>query len=169
MYLIGTFIILFTLGWMSGTNHYIVNKWTNKIEVTDTFIIHGEPFSEEALVKTLKNCNIKYPHIILAQAKLESANFTSKVFKQNHNMFGMRMAKVRLTTAERENNMYAMYRDWKEGVYDMGMWQSAMVCNINNEEEYFNKLQEKYAEDTTYVSKLKNIIKKSKLRRLFED
>ena len=92
-YLLGTFAVLFILGWFTGTNNYIINKITHKTEVTDTLIIHGEPFSEDALITLFKECNIRYPHIVLAQAKLESGNFTSKVFRQNHNMFGMRKAR----------------------------------------------------------------------------
>ena len=44
-----------------------------------------------------------------------------------------------------------------------------MACGISSENEYFSKLQEKYAEDSTYVSKLKNIIQKEKLKKIFED
>jgi uncharacterized FlgJ-related protein len=168
-YLVGAFAVLFILGWLSGTNNYIVNKFINTTEVTDTLTIHGQPFSEEALVETLKKCNVKYPHIVLAQAKLESGNFSSKIFKQNHNMFGMRKAKQRITTAESEKNGYAYFRDWVDGIHDYCMYQSSVLCNITNEDEYFAKLSEKYAEDTTYVSKLKNIIKNEKLKKIFED
>lgn len=168
-YLVGAFAVLFILGWLSGTNNYIINKFINTTEVTDTLTIHGQPFSEEALVETLKNCNVKYPYIVLAQAKLESGHFSSKVFKQNHNMFGMRKAHQRITAAESEKSGYAFFRDWKDCVYDMGMWQSEMTCDVNNEDEYFNKLHEKYAEDTTYVDKLKFIIKKEHLKILFQD
>jgi hypothetical protein len=49
------------------------------------------------------------------------------------------------------------------------MWSQIMTSNVSNENEYFNKLQEKYAEDTIYVSKLKFIIEKNKLRNIFED
>lgn len=168
-YLIGAFAILFILGWLSGTNNYIVQKFTHKTEVTDTLIIHGERFSEDALIILFKECNVKYPHIVLAQAKLESGNFKSKIFKQNNNMFGMRKARQRITSAESEKNGYAYFRDWVDGVYDYCMWQQNMTCDVTNEVEYFAKLSLKYAEDTTYVTKLKHIIQKENLKKIFEE
>jgi len=168
-YLVGAFAILFILGWLSGTNNYIVQKFTHKTEVTDTLIIHGERFSEDALIILFKECNVKYPHIVLAQAKLESGNFKSKIFKQNNNMFGMRKARQRITSAQSEKNTYAFYRDWVDCVYDYCMYQSSVLCNVTNEDEYFAKLSARYAEDSTYVSKLKDIIKKEKLKSIFEE
>ena len=100
-------VILVTIGWLSGTNRYIINKITHTTEVTDTLIVHGEKFSEEKLVELLKNCNFKYPYIVLAQAKLESGDFKSKIFKQNNNMFGMKKPRRRTTTASMEKNGYA--------------------------------------------------------------
>jgi uncharacterized FlgJ-related protein len=168
-YLVGIFAILFILGWLSGTNNYIVQKFTHKTEVTDTLTIHGESFSEDALIILFKECNVKYPHIVLAQAKLESGHFKSKIFKQNNNMFGMRKARQRITSAQSEKDTYAYYRDWIDCVYDYCMYQSSVLCNVTNESEYFAKLGERYAEDSTYVSKLKNIIQREKLKNLFEE
>ena len=81
----------------------------------------------------------------------------------------MKLARQRITTAIGEKNGHAYYRDWVDGLYDYGMWQSSMMCNITNETEYFTKLDERYAEDTTYINKLKNIIEKNKLKNIFED
>jgi hypothetical protein len=165
---IGT-AILVTIGWVSGTNKYIINKITHITEVTDTLIVHGEKFSEEKLVELLKDCNIKFPYIILAQAKLESGDFKSKIFRQNNNLVGLRKARRRLTTALSEKNGYAYYRDWVDCVFDIGMWQSTFACTVTSETEYFQILSEKYAEDIQYVEKLKNIIKKEKLMKIFDN
>jgi hypothetical protein len=161
--------LLFMLGWFTGTNNYIINKINHTTEVTDTMLVHGEKFSEEALIRLLKDCHIKYPHIVLAQAKLESGDFKSKMFKQNFNMFGMKLARQRITTALGEKSGHAYYRDWIDCVHDYGMYQSAIMCNVNNEVEYFTKLDERYAEDTTYISKLKHIIEVQKLKDIFLD
>lgn len=167
--IVGIFTVLFILGWLLGINKYIVQKFINKTEVTDILIIHGERFSEDALIILFKECNVKFPHIVLAQAKLESGNFKSKIFKQNNNMFGMRKARQRITSSESEKNGYAYFRDWVDGVYDYCMWQQNMTCDVTNESEYFAKLGSRYAEDSTYVSKLKDIIKKEKLKKIFEE
>lgn len=163
----GVLVIAFGLGWITSTNK-IVNRIINKTTV-DTLVFHTTPFSEEALIILLKESNMKYPHIILAQAKLESNNFKSAAFKRNNNMLGMKRAYQRITTAQNKKDTYAVYRDWVDCVYDVGMWQAVFACDIDSEEEYFKKLGEKYAEDPLYVPKLKNIVKKEKLKTMFED
>lgn len=167
--ILSALLILFFIGWASGTNKYIINKIINKTEITDTLVVHGQKFSEKALIELLKDCHLKYPHIVLAQAKLESGNFSSKLFRNNNNMFGMKRARQRVTTAQGEKNEYAYYRDWIDCVYDYAMWSTCSTSGIDSENEYFAVLSERYAEDTTYVSKLKNLINKEKLEKLFED
>ena len=54
-------------------------------------------------------------------------------------------------------------------MYDYCLYQSSVMCNVTDEDGYFAKLGEKYAEDPTYVSKLKNIIQRDKLKSLFEE
>ena len=159
---------MFTLGWITSTNE-TVNKIININQVDTTIIVPSKKFSEDALIELLKDCNMKYPYIVLAQAKIESGRFTSKVFKQNNNMFGMRKARQRITSAQGEKNTYAFYRDWMECVYDYAMYQSTVMDGISSEEEYFIKLGERYAEDPGYVSKLKDLIKKEKLKNIFEE
>jgi hypothetical protein len=39
------------------------------------------PFSEDELIELLKELNIKFPHIVLAQAQLESSNYNSNIFR----------------------------------------------------------------------------------------
>lgn len=154
-------LIAFLLGNVVSTDMNCSNKKTD--------LAHVKPFDEDALIEAIEGCNLKYPYIVLAQAKLESANFTSKVFKQNNNMFGMRKARVRITAARGELNTYAYYRDWVDCVYDYAMYQSSVMCNVSNENEYFAKLGARYAEDTAYVPKLKKIIKDENLKAIFED
>ena len=84
-------------------------------------------------------------------------------------MFGMRKARQRVTTAQGEKNEYAYYRDWIDCVYDYAMWSACVTSGLSTEIEYFNKLSERYAEDSSYVLKLKDIINKEKLKNLFED
>ena len=164
---IGILVIAFGLGWMSSTNT-IINRIIKKTTM-DTLVFHTTPFNEDALIVLMKECNVKYPHIVLAQAKLESSNFKSEAFKRNNNMFGMKRAYQRITTAQNKKDTYAIYRDWVDCFYDYCMYQSEVMCNVSNEEQYFAKLDERYAEDPMYVSKLKKMIKDKKLKSLFED
>lgn len=108
--------------------------------------------------KILDN-NILYPHIVLAQAMLESGNFKSKIFQENNNMFGMRMPERRCTVASGENKGYAVYDDWEKSIEDYKLYQSNVFKNTTlNEEGYFNWLKRRYAEHPEYINVLKKII-----------
>lgn len=163
---LGVLLVTFTLGYTMSSTKIIDRVVYGK---ADTVLLNEEVFSEESLVSLLANCNVKYPYIVFAQAKLESNNFKSKIFKQNHNMFGMRKAHQRITSAQTEKDTYAYYKDWTDCVYDYCMYQNSVMCSVSNENEYFTKLGAKYAEDPMYVIKLKNIIEKNKLKTLFEE
>jgi hypothetical protein len=139
----GVLAIAFGLGWITSSTK-IINNIIHKTTM-DTLVFHTTPFNEDALVILMKECNVKYPHIVLAQAKLESSNFKSEAFKRNNNMFGMKRAYQRITTAQNKKDTYAVYRDWVDCFYDYCMYQSEVMCNISNEEQYFTKLGERYA------------------------
>jgi hypothetical protein len=162
---LGVLVVVFGLGWIS--NSKVVTRML--YGKNDTIVVRSTEFSEQALIEMLMDCNVKYPHIVLAQAKLESGHFTSKIFKQNHNMFGMRKAHQRITSAQDEKDTYAFYRDWMDCVYDYAMYQSSVMCSVSNENEYFAKLGARYAEDPMYVTRLKAIIEKEKLKTIFEE
>ena len=81
----------------------------------------------------------------------------------------MRKAHHRITSAQSEQNTYAYYRDWVDCVYDYAMYQSEVMCNITSEEQYFNKLGAKYAQDSSYVHTLKNAISSGNLKSIFEE
>ena len=124
-------------------------------------------FSEDKLIDKLKELNVKFPYIALAQAKLETGNFTSKVFREGNNLFGMREAKQRITTAKGTENNHAYYYSWGESVLDYSFYQCRYLSNINTEEQYFQYLSQSYAENPNYVSILKNMIEKENLKARF--
>jgi len=126
-------------------------------------------FSQEALVDLLKDLNVKHPHIVLAQAILETGTFNSDVFRQNHNLFGMKQAKIRVCTAKGTNLGHAYYDNWVESVYDYALYQSSYLRDLKSEDSYFNYLGSNYAEDPNYVKSLKRVIRKNNLKKLFED
>lgn len=145
------------------TNNKVVHTYTSS---TDTIFENNE-FSKEKFVEVLYKVNVKYPHIVMAQAIIESGNFTSSIFKQNNNMFGMRLPRQRATIAIGEQNGFAIYNSWKDCIYDYALYQYSVMSTCNSEEEYFNRLEERYAQDTTYVSVLKSTIKNQNLKALF--
>jgi len=124
-------------------------------------------FSEEKLIEQLIELNVKFPYIVFAQSKLETGNFTSKIFRENSNLFGMREAKQRITTARGTENNHAYYASWGESVYDYAFYQCRYLSNIQTEEQYFQYLGQSYAENPNYVSILKDMIVKENLKARF--
>lgn len=161
-------MILFLIGWLSGTNNYIINRFTRHNNIVDTVYVERMPFSEDAFIEALKDVNVRFPYIALAQAKIETGNFTSQVFKENHNLFGMKLPRIRTTTALGTKNNHAYYNNWLESVYDYAMYQNYMMCNIETESEYYCKLGESYAEDSTYATTIRATVDKMKLKRYFD-
>ena len=124
-------------------------------------------FSRQALINRIEDLNLEFPHIVLAQAKIETGNFRSKIFRENHNLFGMKEAQRRITTAEGTNRNHAFYNHWRESVYDYAFYQCRYLSKLDSEEDYFEYLGASYAEATNYVKMLKQVIKKNDLEKLF--
>lgn len=124
-------------------------------------------FNESEFINLMKELNIKFPHIVLAQAKTETGNYSSRIFRENHNLFGMKQAQVRVNTAKGTQYGHAYYNNWEESVYDYAFFQCRYLGAIRSEAEYFAYLAGNYAEDPNYVSKLKKLIEQEKLRNKF--
>ena len=142
-----------------------VNEYERILEIT----LESEKlkqFSEDKLVEKLKELNVKYPHIVLAQAKLESNNYSSRIFIENHNLFGMKEARVRVNLAKGTQYKHAYYNTWQESVLDYAFWAATYGSKCKTEDQYYTLLSG-YAEDKGYQAKLKNIIKRDNLKELF--
>ena len=125
-------------------------------------------FSEEKFVEELKRLNVHYPHIVMAQAIVETGHYKSAVFKENHNLFGMKEATLRITTAKGTQNGHAYYDSWEQSVYDYAFYQCRYLSKINTENEYFLYLSSVYAEaGDGYVNLIKKIINEQKLKEKF--
>jgi uncharacterized FlgJ-related protein len=125
-------------------------------------------FTEGKLIELIKELNIRFPHIVLAQAKLESGNYKSKIFIESNNLFGMKQAKVRINTAKGTQFNHAYYDTWKESVYDYAFYSCRYLHNIKTEEEYYATLNASYAEaGTSYSKALKQIVEKENLKKIF--
>jgi hypothetical protein len=138
---------------------YFLNSYEKEVLLVN---MDHPPFSEDELIELLKELNIKFPHIVLAQAQLESSNYNSNIFRYNHNLFGMREAKQRITTALGTKRNHAYYRDWTKSVYDYGYYQSTFLSRIKTEEQYFRYLGNSYAEDPNYLLKIRKLSTKLK-------
>ena len=130
-------------------------------ETKQIIIKQEQEFTPEKLKAYILELNIRFPHIVYAQALLESGEFKSHIFKENNNFFGMKQAKQRPTTNKGTENGHAYFVNWRDCVVDYAFYQAAYLNDLRSESEYFEYLGQNYAEDTGYVEKLKKIIEKT--------
>jgi len=164
-------VVLSVITYMSYQTGRLVNitKLTDfEKEVLILNFQQKDDFSEQELINMLKDLNVKYPYIVLAQSRIETGRFTSKIFRENHNLFGMKQARVRINTAKGTQYNHAYYETWRESVYDYTFYQARYLGKAKSEEEYFYTLGQSYAEAPKYVQALKTEIKRYKLKDKFK-
>jgi hypothetical protein len=107
----------------------------------------------------------KHRDIIIAQAVLETGWFTSENCKKNNNIFGMRKAYSRMTTADMVIDGYSHYPNWRQSVIDYYLLQSVTESVYpRSRAAYFSYLDKKYSEvGKSYSNQLKSIITKLEL------
>lgn len=121
------------------------------VTVITTVALYSEPFSEHpndsAIIEACNYYGVKHPEIVLAQAKLETGHFKSKLFKTHKNLFGIRKGKC-----------YVKYNYWWESIID---YRDSIQYRHKEGEDYYHFLKRiKYAENPDYIRKLKKLCKK---------
>jgi len=106
----------------------------------------------------MNEVGIVYPDIVMAQAKIETGHFTSKVFRENHNLFGMKLPRQRSTTAIGEQYNHAEYTSWRQSVVDYKLWQDKVLTKVKGRRAYLRYLHKNYAENKQYVKLIKQMI-----------
>ena len=158
------FLILFAfMGATRGVegDSYIIN-------VEDVFLVDSQnEFSEDKFICMLDEINLPHPHITLAQAKLETGNFTSKIFNENYNVFGQKEAKVRINLARGTQYGHAYYNSWEESILDYAYWYSTYASKCKTEEQFYQLLDRVYAEDELYSKKLRAMVEEEQLKSKF--
>ena len=101
---------------------------------------------QEGLMRALEYYEIKHPHIVYAQAVLETGNFTSNLCIKNNNLFGLYDSK---------NKKYYSYNYWWESIE---AYKKLIQRKYNNSKYYYMFLEDiKYAGDKDYINKVKKI------------
>lgn len=122
-----------------------VRNETVKIEKNQLGFYNKHP--KEGLKEALEYYNIKYPKVVYAQARLETGNFTSRVYIDNNNLFGLYDSK---------NKEYYKFDYWWESI----LAYSNSIQNKYNDGDYYKFLEDiNYAKDPKYISKLQELIK----------
>lgn len=109
---------------------------------------------KEGLMEALEYYDIKYPHIVYAQAILETGDFTSNLCINHHNLFGL---------YDSRKLQYYTFNHWTESVEAYVKFVQYKYKPPNDYYEFLNKIG--YAEDSNYISKLKEIVNKNDKRR----
>ena len=144
------FYLFFRLGHGFGNRSIDISILTNNTDyekelfVTDTL----KTFSEQNLVDYLLELNIKFPDIVFSQVRYETGNFNSLIFKENNNLFGMKVANSRATTNKGEQHNHAIFDNWQMSVIDYALWQNAYGRKFKTRESYIQYLKSVYAEGT---------------------
>lgn len=137
-------IILFCFISMSFHDIEVIPQQT-RTEVQDTSFLHKE-LNDSTLYLALEYYNIKHPRIVLAQAKLESGNYTSDHCIRRNNLFGLYNSK------RKEYYSFDHWTDCIEGYKNM------IEYKIRDGEDYYKFLKRiGYASDPNYIKKVKQI------------
>lgn len=141
-------IVLFSYDSFSQTKDSSLKKDTIQSKI-------GE-INKNTLYNKIVEAGIEFPEIVLAQALLETGQLKSKLFKQNKNLFGMRLPKSRSTTAIGKKNYYAVYKNWEGSVLDYKLWQDRIPDkHMKNKTTYLSYLSRNYSKSKGYSKKLK--------------
>ena len=125
------------------------------------FQIRHEPFSEELMQKCLEYEGVLYQDIVILQSRLETGYYTSDIFLNANNLFGMRYPIHRPTVATGIYKEHAQYAHWSDSVIDYALWQKYYLSRGYRLEGEFDSdfylvflRSIPYAEDKRYIRKL---------------
>mgnify|MGYP003186019212 CR=1 FL=1 len=117
----------------------------SNMECVDTSFLSQE-LNDSILYLALVHYEIKEPKIVLAQAKLESANYTSSIFKRKNNFLGLYNSKKR---------QYFEFDHWSECIL---AYKKMIEYKHKDGEDYYHFLHRiGYAEDPAYLDKVRKI------------
>lgn len=146
--LIGIFI-----GTLYGRYLTPYNQMLPSLSNKDTVVIYDTiveksipPLNAKNVLKELKKQKIPHAKIVLAQSKLETGDYTSKLCKTHNNIFGLKKG----DKYRKYDNYVACISDYKKRISSKYKGGS-----------YYRFLENlRYAEDPEYTQKLKNMIQK---------
>ena len=111
----------------------------------DTVTIGDVALTDSAILKELVNQECILPPMAVAQARIETGNYVSKVCLSNKNLFGIKYHRCKYVLGELNN--HASYKSYKDNI----------KCYIHIQNRYLRNIDGKYAEAGNYISTLKGI------------
>ena len=139
-------MILFCFVSMSFHDINTVSTERNVEEVCDTSFLYATELSDSILYLALVHYNVKYPKIVLAQAKLESGNYTSYHCRKRNNFLGLYNSK---------RGEYFKFNHWTDCIQG---YKDMIEYKLKDGEDYYNFLVRiRYASSPNYINKVKQI------------
>lgn len=126
----------------------------NNTTIVDTVYVYDTmPLSfdnpQEHLSIALDYFNVRYKDVVMAQAILETGHFTSNVYTNYNNMFGLS-----------HRGRYYSFHKWWESIIAYRFMVQDRYDGPDNSEDYLKWIVDMgYAEDTLYYKKIKSIMK----------
>lgn len=129
----------------------ILHKKVDNINNLDSVVwLLTDTFSNDNFYKLASLLKIEALDTVYLQHILESANFSSKVFKRNNNSGGYRTA-----------NGYLYFHHWSDCLLYTKRWQLRKY-DKNKYKNYYDFLNDiGYAEDSTYLEVLDKIVRRN--------
>ena len=107
-------------------------------------VANSQVLNDSTLMAELVKNDIKCPQIVLAQAKLETGNYKSKLCRVHGNLFGLNSRKG-----------YRRYNHWTESVK---AYKKLIQSRYKGGDYYAFLTKIRYAKDQNYIRKLKKIV-----------
>lgn len=149
--------ILITLSFTGKASH---SNYSTAPPPTDTVLVpvfHKQP-AKDGLKAALIHYEVKFPEIVYAQAVLETGHFKSVDCLRHHNLFGLYNSK---------DKRFHRFNHWTESVIAYKEWIQRRYKPPEDYYEFLSRIG--YASDPTYISKLKQIVKKQDDKRRYAE
>lgn len=112
----------------------------------DTIVVPEDIIlNDSSITKELFKNDVMQINVALAQAKLETGYYKSKVCKENKNLFGIKYHKCKYVKGQLNN--HASYHTYKDNI----------KCYAHVQKKYLKNIDGKYAEAKDYLPTLKKI------------
>jgi hypothetical protein len=126
---------LFLLGLLAALLIFLLTR--KKAKPQPITVKDPNPELERGLIKALRGTNFEqYRNYWLAVSKMETANWTSNLFLNNKNPWGMKQPRVRNTTALPGTGTWAKYNSFEDAAKDILLWMNARKVSADARDLY---------------------------------
>jgi|APGre2960657404_1045060.scaffolds.fasta_scaffold85035_2 uncharacterized FlgJ-related protein len=111
----------------------------------DTIRVGDVHLSDTGIARELVKHECVLPAVAIAQARIETGNYTSRVCLANKNLFGIKFHKCKYVLGTNLN--HASYKSYRDNI----------KCYIHIQNRYLRNIDGKYAEAKNYISVVKSV------------